>query len=871
MNSTVTRRLRLLLPLALYAVFIWRMPYSLRIWPLRVLDWVVPLVGLGAWAIVRWRRREPWPRTALDWPLLAWCVALAWSAIFSANPRASLHTVWEAWLGALILWLLVDAVRRGWGPPLTQAIFLVGGVVCLIGLAELLAWYFGWPLLPSFQQGWFSLGGLSQLMPPVMHRLGLALVNITAFSAFVALLIPPALCLLFSARKRDTRWGLALWLMAATVVLVLSASRGGFVAIGVSLPIVALGAVLSPAARRWWVGLALRSKAKRAALLSRHGRLLPAIVLGVAAVAIIAAGWLVLGRLDLSAHESGDAVRLDLWQAAVKMIRDHPLAGVGAGAYGTALRVYRSALLARDHVPTAHNLYLNTGAEAGIPGLLAGAALLGVLGVACFRRWRSASAGTAAWWQALGVSAGLVGLAAQSIFDTFVESAVVLTASLFAALILAPQTQTEPARPGRRPSDGPWVLIVAILLLGSGALAWESVGSVRFARSLALTRQGDVSGALVTAEQARDHDPAFSLYACHAGYLHGLEASSQPGMVGRTPSQQAGSALEQAVARYRECVALWAAPGWVDQLNLAVTLWHSGQQAAAREAIVQATAQTPLEWQPWLARGQWAETAGDVDDANRSFGWVLALDPELAGSPFWMQDTRASRWAEIVAAGAQAIEQMGGDTTAWRWQVGLAAGQAANTAPEIEDWLQSHPSDGLAMAWLGEALIDLQQPEEALTWLDRAVAAAPARSRSYVARGRAHAALGQVAQAEHDLRTALFIQSDCAVHLELARLARTQGDTAAALAEYRAAQPGLALVHSYDQVLYDWMAWPAPLPQASRVGNRCDASVALEWGALLEEQGRPEEAQQVYRAALGLDAWLSLPTEDAVPSPSGEK
>ena len=837
MRLSTVRRFELLLPLALYAFLLWRMPYSLKHYPLRVLDWVVPVLGLGIWAVVRWRRREPWPRTILDWPVLAWCAVLTWAAAFSVNPRVSWHGAWEAWIGALILWLLVDAIRRGWGRPLWQAILLIASVVCLLAATELLAWYFGIPLLPQFQQGWLPIGGLISPLPPATHRLGMALVNITALSAFIALVIPSAVCSALSSRKRDVRWGMLLWLVAAGGVELASSSRGGFLAIGVSLPFVLVGSLGSPGVRRWWSRFS-----------SGRMRILLAGVLVVALAAAVALGFTLATRLNSAGHRSGDAVRLDLWRSAVAMTHDHPLTGVGTAAYGTALRTYRDPLQARDHIVTAHNLYLNTGAEAGIPGLFAGAWLLVALAWTWWKRWRSTPAGAAPWWQLLGMGAGLAGLAAQSVVDTFTEPAIVLVASFFIAQTAAVAPDRPAAAHGIRSKPWPWLATILFLVLSTAGLAWESVGGAGFARSLAATAQDQIEEAAVAAEQAREHDPAVLLYACHTGYLYGrLAAEGQSEM------------LQIAVESYRECLAQPATRGWVDHLNLAALLWTTGQQTEARAAVAAATAQTPLEWMPWLNRGYWAELQGDQTDAVRSYGWVLARDPELAGSPFWRQDgQRAEWWDEIVAAGSEAASQLGTEPAYWRWQVALAADQtdAEATTREVEAWLQLHPADTEALAWMGEALAEQGQPEEALSWLDRALAAEPARARSHLARGETALALGRFAEAERDLRTALFLEPSPRIHLGLARLAMASEDVPLALTEYSQALRGLNMVHSYDLVLYRWMGWPVPLPQVLQIGYRFDGQAALEWGALLEQQGNLDVAQQVYKAALDLDPFL---------------
>ena len=161
------------------------------------------------------------------------------------------------------------------------------------------------------------------------------------------------------------------------------------------------------------------------------------------------------------------------------------------------------------------------------------------------------------------------------------------------------------------------------------------------------------------------------------------------------------------------------------------------------------------------------------------------------------------------------------------------------------------------MAWMGEALVALERPSEALLWLDQSLASMPTRAESYRSRGEAKVALGLYERAEHDLRTALFLEPDARVHLALARLARAQGAEGLALEEYRRAQRVFAVWQKYPQVLYQRMGWSVPLPQVTRIGYRHDAEVALEWGSLLEARGDTEAAAEVYEAALNLDPFLT--------------
>jgi O-antigen ligase len=67
------------------------------------------------------------------------------------------------------------------------------------------------------------------------------------------------------------------------------------------------------------------------------------------------------------------ATRILLWEAALQMIRDEPLLGVGYGRFGELVQGYLPDIGYRD----VHNTYLLFAAEMGIPGLLV---LLWVLG-----------------------------------------------------------------------------------------------------------------------------------------------------------------------------------------------------------------------------------------------------------------------------------------------------------------------------------------------------------------------------------------------------------------------------------------------------------------------------------------------------------
>jgi len=106
--------------------------------------------------------------------------------------------------------------------------------------------------------------------------------------------------------------------------------------------------------------------------------------------------------------------RLAHWEAALWMLGDHPILGVGIGNYVPTYPAY--ALPGwKDALGHAHNYYLHVAAETGLVGLAAYLFLLG----ACFRHGWSAVRSLKGAYQgvALGVLGVLTAFATHSLFD----------------------------------------------------------------------------------------------------------------------------------------------------------------------------------------------------------------------------------------------------------------------------------------------------------------------------------------------------------------------------------------------------------------------------------------------------------------------
>ncbi|MFL6290294.1 MAG: O-antigen ligase family protein [Thermoanaerobaculia bacterium] len=169
------------------------------------------------------------------------------------------------------------------------------------------------------------------------------------------------------------------------------------------------------------------------------------LVLAVAPLRVRVAGKLRgLAQGDLNEVLTG---RLDGWRAALWMMGEHPLAGVGHGAYLPEYMPAKLALLDRgvEFLPgqrtpvfsNAHNEFLEAGAEWGIPGLLALA--WGLWVVFCAARARGQNDRALAW-------SGLAALAVLSLaYFPLRVALVAFPALLFLAWVLRPEPEEEPA------------------------------------------------------------------------------------------------------------------------------------------------------------------------------------------------------------------------------------------------------------------------------------------------------------------------------------------------------------------------------------------------------------------------------------------
>jgi putative inorganic carbon (HCO3(-)) transporter len=319
-------------------------------------------------AALIWRRLERTERFSLPGELIAILIlglALTASAAFTTDLDASLRQIWDfLGYGLTVVAIVALLDQPAWLRRAAWSVVVAGGALAIVSLLQAATGAYdsdfaGFAIARPEGGETFRVGG-----PLDPNFFGQVLLATAVLALYLGL----------SARDRVGR-GLALAIcMACIAVTGLTGSRGALVATAAAFCLILL---LAPIPRD----------------------------IGVAAVVLVAAAGLVFlpsglqARVGLSNSASPETATVtrgseDAIQgrksenlAALQMFRDHPVFGVGPGNYPRHYLSYSQqiGLDPRLAEREAHSLYLGALAETGIVG---GAALLAVLGLALRGAWR---------------------------------------------------------------------------------------------------------------------------------------------------------------------------------------------------------------------------------------------------------------------------------------------------------------------------------------------------------------------------------------------------------------------------------------------------------------------------------------------------
>lgn len=382
----------------------------------------------------------------------------------------------DAVLPRRLRWTLVFAAFFAFAGAVVSARFRVGqqfiilGVIGLLVQSERLRWSTVTPML-ALWTAWSSLGYISseysyEVNEGVIQLLKLCVITLVgvnalrtraqlrAFSAFVLLAF-----LLYPGRGTLLNYltGAYLAFGGRAIWNGVYANPNDLAAITLLLLSIAAGLVVRERERRWriaaggtaaFLAFIILITQSRGALIGlgvfalamlwlapRRQRVRAAAALGVVAAAVIAfspsgvwdrmSGLLNVTSGDLSRVDAeGSATqRFEIWRVARTIIREHPVAGVGVGAYNAE---HARVAPRPEFNPTArgprdtHSTYLNVAAETGIPGLVLFLAIVATtLRYTNRVRRRAASYDPPAAQQLLILQLGMAAYLVASIWGTY--------------------------------------------------------------------------------------------------------------------------------------------------------------------------------------------------------------------------------------------------------------------------------------------------------------------------------------------------------------------------------------------------------------------------------------------------------------------
>ena len=698
------RRSRLVyLLFALYFTFIGGSSYYATIFPMRVAHHVIVTLLLGLWLIGRIRPQQGLPRTALNPAIYASVVVWFFSAIFALDTRMALENIWFLLIHTLLFFVVVNLIQRGYQRLVMEILFFMAAIVLLYSAIELASWFFGLGITGS-SDGWIITGRIPTLGQ--IPRLKLAMGGISTLQAgYIAPLVVVAAGWAWTTRQRDYRIALAVMSLSLFVALIFTSSRGGILSLIAAIGTFTVIRLLQypPLTRR----------------------ISPVWLLGMSAIvgAIVLAGFLYI-TLPL-ARGNSDSGRLDMYRSAVLITRDHPVTGVGVGMFGRAFRDYRNPAIVQDKLASAHNLYLNTAAELGLPGVIAGVWLLASFGKATWNNWKN-TPNHGHRRRIEVVSAALAGLAIHSMVDVFSVTPIVLMIIMLVAYAITPHPRSRIEAPPKGHPLPPIIALILIIAYGIAFIPIDRANALYFESWQASSTEQ----ALTKIRAAQSLDPHLSLYHLQEAYLIGLSG-----------------ATDEAVNAYDSALDLeptWET-GWI---NLALLEEERGHPEVALDYLERAYRINGRSVEAWFNWGRIAETYNlATQDAIvaayrqtihlQSLAWILPLSEYWSATPLRQ------------AAVDQFLEEQ---------SVEVQYRVVAESDPLRLDGLIPAAPQTAAEWWVvGEYVLSVEtDTETAYEAFSQAIELMPNHGDYYNARARSTIEINPE-QAEHDARVALVL------------------------------------------------------------------------------------------------------------------
>lgn len=316
-------------------------------------------------------------------PLLLYYLVMLYATVTSVSFRDSAGEFLIPVAGLIYLLVIINLFDSK--EKLNRFIFCLAVAGIITAVYAIYQYYTGASAL-ELKKEWVDL----TQNPEIMNRAYAVFENPNLLAQYMVLLAALSLGAAFNAVRLWQRVFFALTVALTTFCLILTYSRGGWLAFLVALIVFALF----------------------------KNRLLIQVLAVIGAIAYLFMPSAIIHRFSMitSLKDTSNAYRLDTWNSTLSLIKTHWETGVGLGRKAFA-RVYYTHMINSNVVPHSHNLYLQLISEFGILGLAVFCWLL----VGIFRLGLKLSAARNTGIRNLnaGVIGALAGFLTHSVVDYF--------------------------------------------------------------------------------------------------------------------------------------------------------------------------------------------------------------------------------------------------------------------------------------------------------------------------------------------------------------------------------------------------------------------------------------------------------------------
>lgn len=342
------------------SVFLGTPPLGIS-WLIAIIPWPLRFVITG-----RLTRRTPF-----DIPILISIAGMLLGFFLSPDHQLSLPVLHTYLACVLFYYGVVNNSRARLGYWVFIAVF-----VCLI-LFFLSIWFFTGDIAKQVGFSWaYELASSVPWSPSITP-------NPNTLGGAFAVVIPGLVAIALFRQRTWIRWSAGILAAIFGGILMLSASGGGWIAAMAGVFIV----LLYRGAKTFW-GTSL-------ALGTAIGATFPI--------------WHNAGWVGVVFPWGSILSRLEIWQATIIALKDHPLTGLGLGGWWSELPAF-------DPLGGPHNAYLQLYSDTGVLGLIA-LVIAVIIGVKIFRKILHSDKDSLNYGIAVGIAAGIIAGGVHALVD----------------------------------------------------------------------------------------------------------------------------------------------------------------------------------------------------------------------------------------------------------------------------------------------------------------------------------------------------------------------------------------------------------------------------------------------------------------------